>query len=70
MTRAEFEAKAIRSEEKRLYVPPGWWGTWGDVTNGKVRVRFSGRCWTISVGGKRVSQHDARGNAISKAKRL
>lgn len=70
MTRAQFEAKAVRDMERAIRVPPGWWGTWNDVTNGTVRVRFSGTCWTISVRGKRVSRHDSRSSAVSKARKL
>lgn len=50
MTRKEFEAKAVRDAERKLGVPPGWWGTYTGVTNGCVRVMFSShsRAWVVS----------------------
>jgi hypothetical protein len=70
MTRKQFEAKVIRNAERLLRVPAGWWGTWLDVTNGTVRVRFSSSGWTVSVRGKRVSRHGSRASAVSKASTL
>lgn len=72
MTRKEFEAKAIREAEKALGVPAGWWGTWRDVRGPRgVRVRYSGRfTWTLSQRGKRISKHDSRSFAITKARKL
>lgn len=70
MTRAQFIVKATREAERNLRIPPGWWGTWNDVTNGAARVKFSGSCWTVSIRGKRISRHDSRAFAISKARAL
>lgn len=70
MTRQAFIERAIRDAERRLGVPSGWWGTWRHVTNGWTRVRNTGRVWRISAGGRKVSDHDSRSNAIRKAVRL
>jgi hypothetical protein len=71
MTRKQFIERALRIIERSLLIPRGWWGTWRDVTNGSVRVRYSGGgIWTLSVRGKRVSRHDSRAGAISKARKL
>lgn len=72
MTRKQFEEKAIRTVERGLQIPSGWWGLYGDVQspNG-VRVRCSGfQIWTVSVHGKRVSRHSTRVAAIAKGKSL
>lgn len=71
MTRQEFFAKAIRTAERALYVPTGWWGRWRDVTNGTVRVAWSrSGGWRITVGGHVISRHDSRSSAIRKAANL
>lgn len=70
MTRAQFMARAIHDAEKRLQIPAGWWGTWKDVTNGKVRVNFTGSCWRLRHNGKLISKHDSRSFAISKGEKL
>lgn len=74
MTRAEFTVFAIKAAERALQVPPGWWGTWRDVTNGIERVRLSRDAWVLSTTrgqGTRsrarvISRHDSRAFAISK----
>lgn len=70
MTLSEFTKRALRAEQQRLRIPPGWWGTYQDVTNGTVRVRFTGSCWRISCAGMTISRHDSRDFAISKARKL
>jgi hypothetical protein len=70
VTREQFTARAVRDAERALQVPPGWWGVWRDVTDGIARIHFSSGGWTVSVRGKRVSRHDSRTFAISKARRL
>ena len=74
MTRKQFVARAVKEAERRLGVPPGWWGTYDDVRGpGGVRVRLinrrSGR-WTVRVGKRLVSKHDSRAFAIKKARGL
>lgn len=71
MTRSQFTARAIRNAERDLGVPPGWWGTWRDVTDGAVRVSVYARSgWKITLRGKRISTHDSRSFAITKARKL
>jgi hypothetical protein len=71
VTRDEFRARAVRAAERELDVPAGWWGTWRDVTNGAVRVRFTrGEAWEVSCAGMRISIHDRREGAIRKASKL
>lgn len=70
MTRKQFEESAIRSKEKDLRIPRGWWGTYRDVTDGVRRVRFSSGVWIVSLRGKIASRHDSRSFAIRKAARL
>lgn len=66
-----FVAAAIRDAERRLGIPAGWWGTYRDVHGpGGWRVRNSGSGWFLSRNGKRVSGHDSRSFAISKARKL
>jgi hypothetical protein len=66
-----FCAKAVREAERRLQVPPGWWGTWLHVQgpNG-VAVRFAGNAWILRQNGVIVSKHDSRPFAISKGRKL
>jgi len=68
----QFEQKTIRDAEIYLGVPVGWWGTYGDVTNGPVRVyrNSTNTCWIVSVRGREVSRHDSREYAIKKARKL
>jgi hypothetical protein len=70
VTRREFVDKATRDAERRIGVSAGWWGTWRDITDGAVRVRFTGSAWRVSRAGKKVSDHDSRSSAISKAKKV
>lgn len=75
MTRKEFEARAIhnaiRNAERRIRVPPGWWGTWYDVRGpGGWRVRWSRDRWIVSRDGKCRSPVNKRDDAIRKARRL
>jgi len=76
MTRKDFEKKAIKTAERDLGVPAGWWGTLRDVQGPEgQRVQFmrEGRCgghWKISLRGKLVSRHDSRAFAIRKATKL
>lgn len=71
MTRDEFIARAVKSAERDLGVPAGWWGTWRDITNGIARVRFaSGKVWEVSLDGKRISLHARREGAIRQASKL
>jgi len=74
VSRAQFVAKAIRTAERALGVPAGWWGAYVDVRGpGGRRVQFGqmhgSRCWVVSVNGKRISGHDSRIGAIAKAVR-
>lgn len=73
-TRKQFEQKAIREAERRLRVPPGWWGTYQHVRGPKgVEVRRIGGIgsgWRLKQHGKAVSLHDSRSFAISKGSRL
>ena len=69
MTKEQFVGKAVKNEERRLKLPRGWWGTWRDIYGPEgERVRFSGGGWHVSVDGLRVSSHDSRPYAISKAR--
>lgn len=69
-TRAEFIAKSIREGERRLGVPPGWWGVYDDVRGpGGQRVHLVGTTWVVSRRGCQVSAHDSRASAIVKARR-
>lgn len=70
MTREQWLTRVVRAAELSIRVPPGWWGTWNDVTNGVRRVRFAGRVWRVSIGSAKISDHDSRANAIRKAVRL
>ena len=72
MTRKDFEKKAILDAERRLGVPPGWWGTWKKVHGPKgIVVRaMAGLGWSLRQNGALVSKHDSRAFAISKGKRL
>lgn len=73
MTKKQFIERAIRRAEKDIGAPPGWWGTWRDLTNGKARIRFSTHSmkWVLSDGsGHIVSKHFSRGSAIAKARRI
>lgn len=71
MTREQFEQRAIRNAELRLYLPRGWWGNWGDVRGPDgERVRNSGSRWIASRDGKQRSVHDSRDAAIRKAQKL
>jgi hypothetical protein len=70
MTRDKFIAKAVRAAERALEVPPNWWGTWRDVTDGTVRVKFTGSCWRISCAGMKMRDHDSRALAIRQAARI
>jgi hypothetical protein len=71
VTRAQFIARAIRAAEREFRIPRGWWGTWRDVTNGKVRVHLvRGWCWRVTRRGVLVSDHDSRPSAIGKAAKL
>lgn len=72
MTLRKFFEQALREYEKKLNLPPGWWGSWRDVHGPRdVRVRFCSRDrWSVSQKGKRVSMHDSRASAIRKAKKL
>lgn len=71
MTRGQFVARAIRAAERDLRVPPGWRGTWRDVTNGKVRVHLTARrYWRITRAGVELSRHDSRDAEIRKAAKL
>ena len=70
MTRRQFESKAVREAERLLGIPPGWWGTWGNIYGpGGRRVRFSGRWWTVRVGKTLVGKYSGRSFAISKARK-
>ena len=70
MTRKEWEARTLRAGEKALRLPAGWWGTYAEVRSPRgVRVKFSGRCWTVrDRKGVIVSKHDSRDSAIKKAR--
>ena len=72
MTRVEFKAKAIREAERRLQVPPGWWGTWKQVHGPRgVMVRLvAGGAWALRQHGTLVSKHDSRAFAIAKGREL
>ena len=72
MTRKEWEARTIRAEEKSLGVPAGWWGIYDDLHSPRgVRVKFSGRFWTVRDGkGDVAGQYDSRAYAIKKARSL
>jgi len=73
MTRKEFEAKAIRREEQRLGMPPGWWGTYTKLFGpGRVIVAKSmgSWVWVVRVGSLIVSKHDSREYAIRVARKL
>ena len=69
MTRAEFVARAVRTAERDLRVPAGWWGTWRDLhAPSGARVRHGGNVWTVrDRSGRVVSKHDSRRVAIRKA---
>lgn len=70
MTRKQFVEIATMAAERHIEVPTGWWGKWRDVTNGVVRVTFTGSCWRVSRKGVAISRHDSRNFAIRKAAKL
>lgn len=71
MTRAQFEDRAIREEEKRLGIPAGWWGTYRKISGPRgEEVNFTGRCWAVRLDHRLISRHDSRAFAIRKAQRL
>lgn len=72
MTRQQFIARAVRTAERNLGIPQGWWGTWRDFTNGTVRVRLRGSWeWRVTwCSGTEISRHDSRAGAIRKAAKL
>lgn len=74
MTRKQFVARAVKEAERRMGVPPGWWGTYDDVRGPcGVRVKLIDRRsggWSVRVGKRLVSKHDSRAFAIKKARRL
>jgi len=70
MTKKQFVDRAVRAAERELRVPPGWWGTWRDVTDGESRVHFTGRGWRVSRKGSGISDHDSREFAIRKATKM
>lgn len=71
MTRLQFVAKATRIVEKRLEIPPGWWGTWRVVRGPKgIVVRGADHKWTIRRLGVKISVHGSRSYAIAKARAL
>jgi hypothetical protein len=70
MTRAQFVAMAVKAAERQLGVPPGWWGTWRDVTDGTVRVRWTGQWWRISCAGIEIGRGDSRPNSIARARKM
>lgn len=73
MTRQEFIERATRAKEKRLGIPPGWWGTWGDVRGPqgqRVTLSRRSRVWIYRHGGREISRHDSRSFAIAKARRV
>jgi hypothetical protein len=70
MTRRQFEAKAVKTEQRRLGIPAGWWGRWTDVTNGYMRVYFRGGCWRVAGCGIAVTKHNLRAIAIKRAVKL
>lgn len=73
MTRAydKFVADAKLAATRKLGIPRDWWGVWRSVygPNG-TRVFFSSGGWTVTHGGVRISRHDSRTFAISKARKL
>lgn len=70
MTRKQFIDKATREYERRLGIPAGWWGRYGDITDGVRRVHITASMtWTLSLRGRVISRHDSRTGAINKARR-
>lgn len=71
MTREQFIERAIKAEERRLGIPPGWWGERIDVRGPQgQRVRLAnGYVWVFSFYGGEVSRHDSRAFAIAKARK-
>lgn len=66
MTRKQFEAKAIREAERKIGAPPGWWGTYRDLSGpGGVRVRKASMSWTLRKNGKFIAKGE-RGGMIRK----
>ena len=72
VNRKQFEAKAIREAERKLQVPPGWWGTWKEVHGpaGIVVRALPGYGWSLKQNGATVSKHDSRAFAIAKGRRI
>lgn len=77
MTRDEFVAMVVRQAEKKLRLPPGWWGTWHMVQGPEgetvefaaSRGAFRGNLdWVAKVDKFLVGKYDSRDRAISKAK--
>lgn len=68
-SREEFEKKAIREAEKKLSLPPGWWGTWRRAfgPNGWEVKHIYGGGWSVRKNGVVVSKHDSRQYALKKA---
>lgn len=71
MTKEEFTARAVKEYRIRHRIPAGWWGTYRDSTDGVHRVRLAGfGVWTLTLLGKKVSQHNSKSGAIRKARSL
>lgn len=77
MTRQQFIDSAVRKAERAICVPPGWWGTWRDVTNGLIRVTRHRSGWVIrrlnwsnkdKIEWTRISKHASRADAMRKAR--
>lgn len=70
-TRQAFIDAAVRSAERLLQVPPGWWGTWSVVTDGVVRVWYSRsrKRWVITTVASKVEigSRYSRNRAIAAA---
>jgi hypothetical protein len=78
MKREEFVAKVVREAEKKLQLPPGWWGNWRhvhgpegeEVKFNPSRSRVAGMSvWVAKVDKIIVAIVNDRAKAISKAKK-
>lgn len=69
MTREQFITKAIRTAERLLLVPPGWWGTWADrrgPNGARVTIAQAGS-YVAWRRGKKIGAYDTRATAIKHA---
>lgn len=67
--RAVWIARVVRAAERAIKVPPGWWGSILDATNGRARVKWSKHAsrWILRIHGKIIGRYVVRATAIRAA---